>query len=172
MSNEFSSCDTVSSRTNTARKWMSAVTLLLNSSWQPWKQPFIKHGHKESLTEQGSETLSNKTCGLSTRKFLSLFQGIELELSSWCPTRDYISNPLTYRLGHVTPQKKSVVINATSSKFRNLPNASSMQKWWLGHKVERALVPESLHGGNLPLAWNIHNGQLGEEEIELYVNNK
>lgn len=93
----------------------------------------------KSLTEQGSETLSNKTCGLSTQKSLSLFQGIELELSSWCLKRNYISNPLTYKLGHVTPQKKSVVINATSSKFRNLPNASSMQKWWLGHKVGGAL---------------------------------
>jgi len=38
--------------------------------------------------------------------------------------------------------------------------------------MEGALVPESLHGGNLLLAWNIHNGQLSEEEIELYVNNK
>lgn len=54
--------------TNTARKWMPAVTFLLNSSWQPWKQPFIKHGHTRHLAEQGHENLSIKTLWLPMKE--------------------------------------------------------------------------------------------------------
>lgn len=188
MSNEFSSCDTVSCRTNTARKWMSSVTLLLNSSWQPWKQPFIKRGCRKGLTEKGNENLTSKTCDCPWKKQLTvhpkvLFPLPWLQLGSWCPARDCMSQaPWVWIRSCDSPKEVS---ESDECHFRTkafkcqkstppsfLPNASSMWKGWPGHRLKGAWVTELSHRRKPATDLEYPQWTVRKKEIHMWTTNR